>query len=235
MPPAPLPRVALWALAIALAGAAEPPARAEPPKDAAPYALDEIPRTAPESGDLPCPKIELEAYRGDVIRFQPVIWIHKALRPRVATLERVARDVGVEVYGRAPIRIADLGGYGCRRMRDHAGWLSEHALGNAVDVAGFDFGHLPKGAKLPAGLDKAFENGFEVRVLQHWGKRAGHAAVHARYLRTLIERLAPREDGFRVLLGPGFPGHDNHFHFDMGPIRLIQVIEHGRAVGKPAP
>jgi hypothetical protein len=118
-------------------------------------------------------------------------------------------------------------------MREHAGWLSEHALGNAIDVAGFDFGHAPKGAALPAGLDPAFANGFEVRVLSHWGKKSGHAAVHARFLRTVVARLLARDDVFRVLLGPGYPGHSNHFHFDVSTFRLVQIFEDGKLVSPP--
>jgi hypothetical protein len=120
-------------------------------------------------------------------------------------------------------------------MREHAEWLSEHAFGNAIDVEGFDFGHLPKGASLPPGLDKVFANGFEVRVLSHWGKKNGHAAVHARFLRTLAQRLAAQKDVFRVLLGPGYPGHNNHFHFDMAPFRLVQIFEDGRLITPATP
>jgi hypothetical protein len=220
--------------ALALLAHADPPKQGAPKPEPVktPYPLDSVPRSAPETGDLACPKVDLTSYRGDVVRFVPPVWIYTGFEAHLLALEQVARDVGVEVYGRAPIRVVEVGAYGCRRMREHAGWLSEHALGNAIDVAGFDFGHLPKGAKLPKGLDpRAFKNGFEVRVLHHWGKKVGHAAVHARYLRTLIERLAAREDAFRVLLGPGYPGHRNHFHFDMAPFRLIQVFEHGKLVG----
>lgn len=212
-------------LAAALAGG---PARADgPPKEVA-YPLDAVPREAPPSGDLPCPKVELESYRGEVIRYRPHVWIYTGFRPRLVAFEQVVRDVGTEIYGRPPERIGTLGGYGCRRMRDHQGFISEHALGNAIDVDGFDFGHLPKGKKLPPGLDKAFVNGFEVRVLRHWGKKSGHAEVHARFLRTLATRLIAREDVFRVLLGPGFPGHSNHFHFDMAPFRLAHISLDGR-------
>ncbi|APR81723.1 Extensin-like protein [Minicystis rosea] len=218
-------------LATALAAALASPVRADPPKEP-PYPLDSLPREAPE-GDLACPEVTLETYWGDVLRYKPHVLIYTGMKPRLAAFERVVRDVAVEVYGRAPERIAHLGGYGCRRMREHAGWLSEHALGNAIDIEGFDFGHIAKGATLPAGLDKAFANGFEVRVLKHWGKKTGHAAVHARFLRTLALRLIAREDVFRVLLGPGYPGHNNHFHFDMSPTRLVQIFEEGHLLSAP--
>jgi hypothetical protein len=225
----PAPALAIGILA-AVIGA---PAAADPPKEP-PYPLDSVPREAPAEGDLQCPDVGIESYRGDVIRYKHNIWVYPGFRARLPAFERVVRDVGVEVYGRAPERIVELGAYGCRRMRAHSTWLSEHALGNALDVQGFDFGHLPKGATLPAGLDKTFANGFEVRVLSHWGKKSGHAAVHARFLRTLATKLAAREDVFRVLLGPGYPGHDNHFHFDMAPFRLVQIWEDGRLINAPA-
>ncbi|MFT3775704.1 MAG: extensin family protein [Minicystis sp.] len=208
------------------------PAAADPPKEP-PYPLDSLAREAPE-GDLRCPEVELENYRGDVVRYKPAVWVYTGFRPRLAAFEKVVRDVGIEVYGRAPERIVELGGYGCRRMREHAGWLSEHALGNAIDIAGFEFGHIAKGATLPPGLDKAFVNGFEVKVLSHWGKKTGHAAVHARFLRTLAARLIARDDVFRVLLGPGYPGHNNHFHFDMSPFRMVQIFEDGKLLAAPA-
>ncbi len=219
---------------LALAAALAPPAAADTPKEL-PYPLDSIPREVPAEGDLGCPRIEVASYRGDVVRYRPEIWVNPAFRTRLVAFEKVVRDVGVEVYGRPPERILQLGGYGCRRMREHAGWLSEHALGNAIDVAGFEFGHLPRGGELPAGLDKVFANGFEVRVLGHWGKRTGHAAVHARFLRTLVLRLLARDDVFRVLLGPGYPGHSNHFHFDVATFRLVQIFEDGQLLRAPPP
>jgi hypothetical protein len=217
------------------------PAAADP-KPEPPYPLDSIPREVPPTGDLGCPRIEVASYRGDVIRYKPEIWVNASFRARLGAFERVVRDVAVEVYGRAPDRIVQLGGYGCRRMREHTGWLSEHALGNAIDVAGFDFGHLPRGAALPPGLPPAFANAFEVRVLGHWGKQHGHAAVHARFLRMLVRTLLGRDDVFRVLLGPGYPGHNNHFHFDVSNFRMAQVFEDGQLLlpvapppGQPAP
>ena len=219
---------------LSLAAALAAPAAADTAREP-PYPLDSIPREAPATGDLGCPRIEVASYRGDVVRYKPEIWVNPSFRARLGAFEQVVRDTGVEVYGRPPERIVQLGGYGCRRMREHAGWLSEHALGNAIDVAGFDFGHLPRGAVLPPGLDPAFANGFEVRVLGHWGKRAGHAAVHARFLRMLVLRLLSRDDVFRVLLGPGYPGHSNHFHFDVTTFRLVQIFEDGRLLSAPVP
>jgi hypothetical protein len=220
-------------LAFASPAAADPPPAAPAPKPLE-YPLDDLSRDVPEGDDLGCPRVEVAAYRGDVLRYRPEVWVNAAFRARLVAFERVVRDVGIEVYGRAPERILQLGGYGCRRMREHAHLLSEHVFGNAIDIEGFDFGHLGKDQKLPPGLDRTFANGFGVRVVSDWGKKNGWASVHARFLRTLIQRLAGRDDVFRVLLGPGFPGHKNHFHFDMATFRVVQVFEDGQVI-QPTP
>jgi len=228
-----------WLLvtAWALLGFASAPALADPPADHA-YPLDGIAREIDKRGPLHCPEVKLVDYRGEVVRWQVPGKIFEGMREHLVTFERIATEVGNEIYGRAPTRIVQLGTFNCRRMRAEPGWLSEHALGNAVDVAGFDFGPLPKGATLPAGLDRAFGNGFEVRVGRHWGKHAGHAAVHARFLETLIVRLIEREDdkrdAFRVLLGPGYPGHQDHFHLDMAPFHMVQIIADGEPIERRA-
>lgn len=139
--------------------------------------------------------------------------------------ERVVQEVGIEVYGRAPSRIVNLGTHNCRRMTTYRGWLSEHSLGNAIDVEGFNFAGLPKDGTLPAGVPKAFKGPFEVRLAKHWNAKTGYAALHARFLKTLAQRLIGRKDVFRVLLGPGYPGHHNHFHFDMSNFRLVEIYD----------
>lgn len=210
----------LAALTVDAAAAATPPAEA-------PYPLDSVSRQLPPGTPFGCPAVDLVDYRGDVVRFRPAAKVLPEFKDRLAKLELVVAAVATEVYGRPPLSIVDLGTFACRRMEGHPRWLSEHGLGNAIDVAGFDFGPLPRGAVLPAGLDKAFKNGFEVRVQTHWKSKSGHAAVHARFLKTLARRLIAREDVFRVLLGPGYPAHGNHFHFDMAPFRLVQIFEDG--------
>jgi hypothetical protein len=67
--------------------------------------------------------------------------------------------------------------------------------------------------------------GFQVRVKAHWTATDPVGAVHNRFLRTLATRLIERPDIFRVLLGPAYPGHDDHFHFDCAPWRLVEIFE----------
>ena len=217
---------------LALAAAAAP--AADGPQAETAYPLDTIERTVPPRGRLQCPKVELVDYSGEIIRFSAPAKVFIGFRDRLKELEKVARDVGVEVYGRAPSRVAHLGTYSCRRIAAYPGWLSEHALGNSIDIAGFDFGPLPGGATLPVGLPGAFKHGLQVRVLSHWKASSGHAAVHARFLKTLAQRLIARNDIFRVLLGPGYPGHSDHFHFDVAPFRMVEIYDNGQRIVAPA-
>ena len=203
---------------------------ATPPVEPA-YPLDAVSRQLPPGVPFGCPAVDLVDYRGDAIRFHPPAKVIAEFKDRLEKLSAVVAAVATEVYGRPPLALVDLGTFTCRRMANHPRFLSEHGLGNAIDVAGFDFGPLPKGAVLPAGLDKAFKNGFEVRVQTHWNAKSGHAAVHARFLKTLARRLIARTDIFHVLLGPGYPGHGNHFHFDMAPFRLVQIFDDGVVLG----
>jgi hypothetical protein len=227
------PRLLVLGLALAAlaAGASVAPASAEPTTKAdqkpPAYPLDSVPRTVAPHGPMLCPKVELVDYKGDAIRFQPAARIFSGFRDRLGKFEGVVKDVALSVYGRAPLRIVNLGTFTCRRMTSHPDWLSEHGLGNAIDVAGFDFGPLPKGAALPEGLPRAFRHPFEIRVQSHWSGKVGHAAIHARFLKSLVRRLIPRRDIFRVLLGPGYPGHKDHFHFDVSTFHLVQVFDEG--------
>lgn len=208
----------LPALAASGAGLAEPKAA---------YLLDPLPRTVPARGPMQCPKVDLVIHRGDTVRFSPPARVFSGFAERLTKLEGVVAEVAVEVYGRAPLRIANLGTFNCRRMAKYPDWLSEHGLGNAIDVEGFDFGPLPKDGKLPEGLHKSFKGPFEVRMAKHWNASVGITAVHARFLKTLARRLIARKDIFRVLLGPGYPGHADHFHFDMAPFRLVEIYDKG--------
>jgi hypothetical protein len=217
------PRRAVAALGVVAALVGPRAARADEPPE---YPLDPLPREA--GGMFRCPEVDRALYRGDLLRYDPPAFVHPAFRERLARFEAIAIEVATEVYGRAPRTVKNLGTYACRRMTTSADWLSEHAFGNAIDVSGFDFDAAPRGASLPEGLDAAFRRGFEVRVLSHWEGREAHAAVHARFLRTLAARLIGRGDVLRVLLGPAYPGHKSHFHFDVAPFRMVRVFDTDR-------
>jgi hypothetical protein len=186
------------------------------------YALDDIERKVAERGPLVCPKVELEHHRGTHLRYTGMATVYAGFRLRLEKMEQVALEVGERFYGRPPRRLRHIGTLSCRRIRGYPGWISEHGLGNAIDLEGFDFGALPKDAALPDGAPKVFRHAFGVRVLSHWKPAKNAAAYHAEFLRALADELIARQDIFRVLLGPGYPGHWNHFHLDCAPFRMVE-------------
>ena len=189
------------------------------------YPLDTVGRVVPRRGPLRCPEVELVRYRGDTVRYHKPVKVFVGFRERLRLFEEVVRDAAVEVYGRAPRRIKHMGTYNCRRIKAYPFLLSEHALGNGVDVAGFDFGPAARGDERAKSLPRRLRRSFKVRVLKHWDGKGAAGRLHARFLRSLARRLIARPEVFRVMLGPGYPGHKNHFHFDCSPWRLVDGFE----------
>jgi hypothetical protein len=110
-------------------------------------------------------------------------WAKYAVRP--AAKQYLGSDV---------IRIETFGTYNCRNVNGaRSGKLSEHAYGNAVDVAAF-----------------ILKDGRRISVLTGWNGKADERA----FLRRLHESACKR---FGTVLGPNYnSAHANHFHFDMG-------------------
>lgn len=202
-----------------------PPAQAAGGDTPPPDALDGLPRTLPGGGRLPCETETplLVRYEGKHLRYQKPVRVHPLFGARLPAFEQIVSQLAMQHYGRLPKRIVHLGAYSCRRMRRYPSWVSEHALGNAIDIAGFDFGPEPRKQSLPAQLPAALRRAFEVRLERHWNA-AGVSAVHSAFLRELARALIARPDLFSVVLGPSWPGHHNHFHLDHAPYRVVQVF-----------
>ena len=184
------------------------------------YPLDHIERVIAPRGPVRCPSVPKVYYRGDHVRYHSRVYVNRHFRERLRRFEQVVAQVAIEVYGRAPRAIRHIGTYNCRRIKAWPEFLSEHGIANGIDVAGFDFGPAPR--KQRKKLARRIRGRFRVSVLRHWRAKRESDAIHQRFLRALVQRLVDRGDGvFRVLLGPGYPGHDNHFHFDMAPWKLI--------------
>ena len=107
-------------------------------------------------------------------------------------LERVVRPAAEETLGSSLVRIEHLGAYSCRRLYGRAsGDWSEHATGNAIDIAAF-----------------VLANGDRISVLSDW-QGEGDAAVFLRQVR----------DGacgsFATVLSPDYnAAHRDHLHLD---------------------
>lgn len=163
-------------------------------------------------------------YGGKRIRYERPVWVPRAFRRRLVRFEAVVVRTAREIYGRAPVRLRHMGTLSCRRMSRHARYISEHALGNGIDVEGFDFAPMPRRKRSPKGMPRQLRGRFRVRVERHWYARRGVGRQHSRFLRRLATRLIDRPDIFRVLLGPAYPGHHDHFHFDCAPRRDVAVF-----------
>ena len=191
------------------------PRRAEPS-----YPLDRLRRSSGERA-VSCPKLELRKFQGDQLQFLPAARVVEPFRKRLLELERVVREVSLRVYSRAPSAVLVAASYGCRSVRGRQRRLSEHALGNAIDIAGFRFPPLPRSQA--AGVPAALALGFDVRVDQDWrGRGNALRRRHSRFLHELTAALLERET-FRTLLGPAHRDHGDHFHFDMAPQHYVDL------------
>ena len=223
-------RVHRWVLCVlvgiscyaAPAFAAEPAGPAQ--DDLGSYPLDAAPRNLERGQPLPCRDFEYVGYRGEAIRYARPVQVHAAFRQRLQAFERLVVETAIAHYGRAPAKLLHLGALNCRRIRLYPDLVSEHALGNALDVSGFAFAPLPRGASLPGGVPRALRGRFEVKLDPHWSATRGTGALHSAFLRDLARRVIARPDIFRVVLGPAWPGHKNHFHLDCAPYRMVEVF-----------
>ncbi len=141
----------------------------------------------------------------------PGIVVTPDTRLRCATVLAAAKWVRDEVEpaaralpGDAKLKAVLIGTtYQCRRRNNSpTGKISEHAIGNAIDVSGFEFDGRPSIGIVPRAGTGTIEEAFQRSV------RAG-ACLH-----------------FTTVLGPGEANHDDHLHLDIavrrGGYRLCQ-------------
>ena len=185
------------------------------------YPLDGESRDGGRGPTPQCPQVQLMTYAGDVVPYHRPLKVNPFFRERLQHFEAVVQAVALKEYGRPPVAIRHFGAYVCRRIRGRHK-LSEHSLGNAIDVSGFEFGPALDHAQRH-GLPQPLMEGFKVSLLKHWGQQGEVEGRHAAFLRQVARELAKRPDIFRGMLGPGAPGHDDHFHFDMGRWRYIDM------------
>jgi hypothetical protein len=133
---------------------------------------------------LACPLI------GEVDR-----WLAEAVQPAAAAW-----------FGEQVVEIKQLSAYSCRTMNGQPGAnISEHAFGNALDVAVF---------KLASGREVAVKDGWKGAYEERGFLRQVHAAACER---------------FSTVLGPGADAfHYDHFHLDLAR------RSSGRSVCRPA-
>jgi hypothetical protein len=179
------------------------------------YALDDVGRRLEPKSRVKCNPSALESYKGTSLQYAGSVLVDPAFKERLERFERIVDEVALEVYGRPPSRLLHAGAYSCRPSRTRATRLSEHALGNALDVVGFSFSRATGAQKATA--PRLAQHTFRVTVGQHWNaERSEVGRLHRTFLRTLADRVV-EADVFRVALGPSHRGHSDHLHFDMSP------------------
>jgi hypothetical protein len=112
-------------------------------------------------------------------------------------------------FGSRVVEIRQIASYGCRTRNSRGVAMSEHAFGNALDVAAF-----------------RLADGREVNVYRHWwrGPPAARAFLQAAFAGACAE--------FYTVLGPGSDAyHANHFHLDL----LRTNARNGRHHCQPSP
>lgn len=105
----------------------------------------------------------------------------------------VLEPAAEELFESGIARVEHLGAFSCRRLygRGSGPW-SEHATGNAVDIAGF-----------------VLEDGTRISVLEDWPS----GGVKAGFLRRVRDGACR---SFSTVLGPDYnAAHADHFHLDM--------------------
>jgi hypothetical protein len=190
------------------------------------YPLDDIERWLAPGERMACDQKAMVSYRGTRLRYSGSLLVDPAFRERLARFEELAAQTAREVYGREPRLIQHFGAFSCRATRNRRRLLSEHALGNALDLVGFDFGPASKVQPLPDRVPPRLRQPFQVRIARHWhaGKSGDDVStLHTRFLALLTERLRDRDDIFRGMFGPGHGGHDNHLHLDAAPWRYVDL------------
>jgi hypothetical protein len=108
-------------------------------------------------------------------------WLREAVQP-----------AAIAWFGLPVISIKQISDYSCRsRNNVHGAKLSEHAFGNALDVAGFEL-----------------EDGRTILIKTGWRG----SDTEQGFLREVEAAACLR---FSTVLGPGAPYHGDHFHLDL--------------------
>jgi hypothetical protein len=126
-------------------------------------------------------------------------------------LQNSVQPAAMRQFGSPVVGIKQIASYGCRgRNGSHHGHLSEHAYGNAIDVAAF-----------------RLANGQEIVVAKSWWRGT------AREQAFLAEAFTGACATFYTVLGPGSDRyHYNHFHLDL---LVTNVSRNGSHYCRPKP
>ncbi len=162
------------------------------------YPFDSISR-AIEKGD-DCPEVELVDYAGTHVKFSKSVKLERGFVTKMVEFEKVIQQEAERVFGAKVDELVHRGGYRCRPVTGRKSKWSEHAFGNALDIASFRIGKK------------------RVAFGKHW--RVDDR--RSEFLHSVVRR-AVDEKLFRIILGPGDPGHETVLHVDFGTSWYVRV------------
>ena len=136
------------------------------------------------------------------IQYSPPLQIDCSFAEQLGGIETIIQQEAEALLGAPIVRIRTLGSYVCRgKIGSPRGGkeLSEHASGNAVDVAAFQ-------------TKKSWR---WITVAKHYPLQ-GEDTPEAQFLARVQQRLR-RESVLTRVIGPNFNAfHRDHFHLDRG-------------------
>lgn len=134
------------------------------------------------------------------ITYAGPLMIDCSLALALPAVEKVIQEEAVKHLGEPITRITTLGSYSCRSVRGWRERISQHGLGNAMDMAAFS---TKRGDK--ASVQRDYQIGVEEPE-----------KPRGKFLRAIYGRLW-REGGVTRVLGPEWDAaHRDHFHLDRG-------------------
>jgi hypothetical protein len=134
------------------------------------------------------------------VTYSPPLVVDCSLAATLPAVEAIVQDEAQRHLGAPIVRIGDLGTYSCRSVRGWAQRLSQHAMGNAMDLATFQ---PRRGRMVTVARDYVRQGDTPEKPEQ-------------RFLRAVYERLWS-EAGLTRVLGPDWDrSHRDHLHLDRG-------------------
>ncbi|MFC3097679.1 extensin-like domain-containing protein [Alteraurantiacibacter palmitatis] len=152
----------------------------------------------PSAGDGQCARTDRTVLRGNTIApASPQMTCPVAAALHV-WLTHSARPAAEDILGSPLVRIEHMGTFNCRRIGGgESGNWSEHASGNAIDIAAF-----------------VLEDGRRISLTRGWDGPEEEQV----FLRTVRDGACA---SFSTVLSPAYnAAHADHFHFDQAP-RMI--------------
>jgi len=132
------------------------------------------------------------------VRYSKAPHVNANFAVRLTAFERMVQEESQKWFGVPVKRIEQLGTYVCRNVAGAGGTLSEHALGNAIDVSGF-----------------VLTSGVRIKVKRDFAHAGTSIETPAQaFLAALVARLRD-ERTFGVILTPDWDAkHHDHLHLD---------------------